>query len=59
VRYSVDGGEQKFLDKWEPIWLAGWSAGQHKVRLELVDKSGNVVDNGGFNATERTITVTK
>ena len=59
VRYSVDGGEQKFLDKWEPIWLAGWSAGSHKVRLELVDKTGNVVDNGGFNATERTITVTK
>ncbi len=59
VRYSVDGGEQKFIDKWEPIWLAGWSAGQHKVRLELVDKAGNVVDNGGFNATERTITVVK
>lgn len=59
VRYSVDGGEQKFLDRWEPIWLAGWSAGAHKVRLELVDKSGNVVDNGGFNATERTITVVK
>ena len=59
VRYSVDGGEQKFLDKWEPIWLSGWSAGSHKVRLELVDKSGNVVDNGGFNATERTITVVK
>jgi hypothetical protein len=59
VRYSVDGGEQKFLDKWEPIWLTGWSAGAHKVRLELVDKSGNVVDNGGFNATERTITVVR
>ena len=59
VRYSVDGGEQKFLDKWEPIWLAGWSAGAHKVRLELVDKAGNVVDNGNFNATERTITVVK
>ncbi|HEY9285610.1 MAG TPA: hypothetical protein VIP46_19325 [Pyrinomonadaceae bacterium] len=59
VRYSVDGGEQKFLDKWEPIWLSGWSAGTHKVRLELVDKSGNIVDNGGFNATERTITVVR
>jgi hypothetical protein len=59
VRYSVDGGEQKFIDKWEPIWLAGWSAGPHKVRLELVGKDGNVVDNGGFNATERTITVVK
>ena len=59
VRYSIDGGEQKFIDTWQPIWLAGWAAGTHKVRLELVDKSGNVVDNGGFNATERTITVVK
>lgn len=59
VRYTVDGGEAKYLDKWAPIWLAGWTAGTHKVKLELVDKSGNVVDNGGYNSTERTITVTK
>jgi hypothetical protein len=59
VRYTIDGGEAKFLDKWAPIWLAGWTAGTHKVKLELVDRSGNVVDNGGYNSTERTITVTK
>ncbi|HVG31354.1 MAG TPA: hypothetical protein VM864_16710 [Pyrinomonadaceae bacterium] len=59
VRYTVDDGEAKFIDKWSPIWLAGWNAGAHKVKLELVDKSGNVVDNGGYNSTERTITVTK
>jgi hypothetical protein len=59
VRYTVDGGEAKFIDKWEPIWLSGWVAGTHKVKLELVDKSGNPVDNGGYNSTERTITVTK
>lgn len=59
VRYTVDGGEPKYLDKWEPIWLAGWTAGKHTVKLELVDKSGNVVDNGGYNATSRDITVTK
>jgi hypothetical protein len=59
VRYTVDGGEAKFIDKWSPIWLAGWNAGTHKVKLELVDKDGNVVDNGGYNSTERTITVTK
>ena len=28
VRYSVDGGEAKYIDKWEPIWLSGWTAGQ-------------------------------
>lgn len=59
VRYSVDGGEAKFIDKWEPIWLTGWAAGKHTVKLELVDKSGNPVDNGGYNSTTREITITK
>ena len=59
VRYTVDGGEAKFLDKWEPVWLTGWAAGAHKVKIELVDKGGNPVDNGGYNTTERTITVVK
>ncbi|HKQ52335.1 MAG TPA: hypothetical protein VJT74_08210 [Pyrinomonadaceae bacterium] len=58
VRYSVDGGEAKFLDKWEPIWLKGWSAGKHTVKLELVDKSGNTVANGDYNSTSREITIT-
>jgi len=59
VRYSVDGGEAKYIDKWEPIWLSGWSSGKHTVKLELVDQQGNVVDNGGYNSTTREITVTK
>jgi len=59
VKYSVDGGEVKYIDKWEPIWLTGWAAGKHKIKLELVTKDGNPVDNGGYNSTEREITVTK
>lgn len=59
VRYSVDGGETKYIDKWQPIWLAGFTAGKHTVKLELVDKSGNPVENGGYNATTREITITK
>jgi hypothetical protein len=59
VRYSVDGGEAKFLDKWEPIWLSGWTGGKHSIKLELVDKNGATVDNGGYNTTTRDITVTK
>jgi hypothetical protein len=59
VRYSVDGGDAKYIDKWEPIWLTGWTAGKHTVKLELVDKSGNPVENGGYNTTTREITVTK
>ena len=59
VRYSVNNGEPKFIDKWAPIWLTGWTAGKHSIKLELVDKSGNVVDNGGYNSTTREITITK
>jgi hypothetical protein len=59
VRYSVDGGEAKTLEKWEPIWLSGWTAGKHTIKLELVDKDGKPVDNGGYNATPREITVVK
>jgi hypothetical protein len=59
VRYAVDGGEAKFIEKWEPIWLTGWTSGPHKVKLELVDKSGNVVANGDYNSTTREITVVK
>ena len=59
VRYSVDGGEAKYIDKWEPIWLAGFVAGKHAIKLELVDKSGNAVVNGDYNVTTRDITITK
>jgi hypothetical protein len=59
VRYAIDGGEAKFIDTWEPIWLSGWISGKHNVKVELVDKNGNVVDNGGYNSTTREITITK
>ncbi|HLM56020.1 MAG TPA: hypothetical protein VK422_07795 [Pyrinomonadaceae bacterium] len=59
VRYSVDGGEAKYIDKWAPIWLAGWAAGKHTVKVELVDKAGSLVENGGYNSTARDITVVK
>jgi hypothetical protein len=59
VRYTVDSGDPKYIDKWGPIWLSGWTPGKHTVRLELVDQSGQTVDNGGYNATSRDITITK
>ncbi|HYR74839.1 MAG TPA: hypothetical protein VEM96_03265 [Pyrinomonadaceae bacterium] len=58
VRYTVNG-EAKFIDKWEPIWLSGWISGKHTIVLELVDKDGNLVKNGGYNQTTRDITVTR
>jgi hypothetical protein len=59
VSYIVDDAEPKFIDKWEPIWLSGWTNGKHTVRLELLDKDGKPVDNGGYNTTSREITVVK
>jgi hypothetical protein len=59
VRYIVDDDEPKFIDKWEPIWLSGWINGKHTVRLELLDKDGRPVDNGGYNTTSRDISVVK
>lgn len=59
VRYIVDDDDAKYIDKWEPIWLAGWINGKHSVRLELIDKDGKPVDNGGYNTTTREITVVK
>ena len=59
MRYSVDGGEARYIDRWEPVWLSGWTTGKHTVKLELVDRAGNVVDNGGYNSTSRDITVAK
>jgi hypothetical protein len=59
VRYIVDDDEPKFIDKWEPIWLSGWINGKHTVRLELLDKDGKPVDNGGYNTTSRDITIVK
>jgi hypothetical protein len=59
VSYIVDDDDTKYIDKWEPIWLSGWINGKHSVRLELIDKDGKPVDNGGYNTTTREITVVK
>jgi hypothetical protein len=59
VRYIIDNDDPRYIDKWEPIWLSGWTSGKHTVRLELLDKDGKPVDNGGYNTTSREITVTK
>lgn len=59
VRYTVDNGAPQYIDKWGPIWLSGWTAGKHAIKLELVDEDGNVIENGGYNSTTREITVVK
>jgi len=59
VRYVVDDDDPRMIDKWEPIWLSGWTSGKHTVRLELLDKDAKPVENGGYNTTSREISVVK
>lgn len=59
VRYIIDDDDPRTIDKWEPIWLSGWTNGKHVVRLELLDKDQRPVKNGGYNTTTREITVVK
>ncbi|MEZ5422364.1 MAG: DUF6130 family protein [Pyrinomonadaceae bacterium] len=59
VKYWVDGKEMGQLNRWDPIWLNGLAPGKHTIKLELQDRNGKVIENGGYNSTTREITVTK
>ncbi len=59
VRYIIDDDEPRIIDKWEPIWLSGWTNGKHTVRLELLGPDQYPLRNGSFNITTREITVAK
>jgi hypothetical protein len=59
VRYIIDDGDARLLEKWEPIWLSGWISGKHTIHLELLGKDGKPVENGGYNTTAREIAVAK
>jgi len=57
VRYIVDDDDPQWIDKWEPLWLAGWTEGKHTIRLELIGPDGWPVSNGGYNIITREISV--
>ncbi len=59
VRYTINGGEAKYIEKWSPLWLKGWKEGESTVKLELVDKEDKLVENGGYNLTVRNIKISK
>lgn len=47
VKATIDGNDF-MLDKWKPYYIEGLKPGKHKIRLQLLDKKGNVVP-GKFN----------
>lgn len=57
VRYTIGDSDPRMAEKWEAIWLSRWPDGKHSIKMELVDKDGNVVENGGYNSTTREITI--
>ena len=57
VRYTVNSEEPQFIEKWAPVWLKGWREGAYTIKLELVDKEGKSVENGGYNLTTRSIEI--
>jgi hypothetical protein len=46
------------LTDWTPAYVTGLTTGDYAVKLELLDKDGNVVE-GAFNNTERDISVVR
>lgn len=59
VRLTINDNEPILLDKWAPVWIKGWPDGTSVVKLELIDKDGKVVENGGYNTTSREIKITR
>ena len=53
VRATVDGQSFTF-DRWEPIYLTGFKAGQNWVKLELLEPDGDAIANV-FNSTAHLI----
>ncbi len=54
IKVTVNG-ESFLVDEWKPIYLEGFKRGNNWVKLELVDREGNLIKNV-FNKTIRLIT---
>lgn len=57
VRATINGTDF-LLDNWEPYVMEGLPMGENTVKLELLDKDGNLVD-APFNPVERTVTLSE
>jgi hypothetical protein len=55
VRYTLNGKSTITIDRKE-LYLTGWKTGPNQLVVELINASGKVADNAGYNRVERTIT---
>lgn len=54
---TIDDGEPMEITEWKPLLLSPLAKGEHAVNLKLVNNDGELIENGGYNNTTRTITV--
>lgn len=63
VKYTItniENPEETYdivLEEWKPAFIHNLSSGNYSVKIELLDPSGNFVNNVAYNGTEREITV--
>lgn len=53
VRYIVDDEDMRWIDRWESLWVTGWTSGKHTIRLELIGPDGWPYHNGDYNIETR------
>ncbi len=53
VRYIVDDEDMRWIDRWESLWVSGWTPGKHTIRLELIGPDGWPYRNGDYNIETR------
>ena len=53
VRATING-EEFLIDEWSPYYIEGLPKGQVKIKLELINSSGELIDNP-FNPSIRTV----
>jgi len=53
IRCTVNG-ESFVFDRWQPIYLKGFKPGKNWLKLELIDETGNLIDNA-LNSSIRVI----
>jgi hypothetical protein len=53
VRYIVDDEDMRWIDRWESLWVTGWTAGKHTIRMELIGPDGWPYRNGDYNIETR------
>lgn len=56
VKLTLDSTFERTLTIWTPYYIYGLDAGDHTIRLQLIDNMGNLVP-GAFNDVERHFTV--